>query len=449
MWRHGTPIGATRAADGPIAVSGDRVWVTDIDGNRYLDGLGGGSAAATLGYGRTDIADAVAAQMKKLHYVSLRSFLNEPAAELARRIAEVAPGDLTTSFFTSSGSEAVETAAQIIKAYHKQKGNGTKTKVIYRTSNFHGVSLIAASASSSPDYREWFEPLIPGFFEVPPCYPYRRPASLTEDEYGLACAQALEDEILKQGPETVAAVFAESIPAGLILPPPRIYLERLRQICDTYDVLWLDDEVFIGFGRTGTYFGCEHYGVSPDIATASKGITAGYIPMGAAIVSRRVMEVLWADGSVGQAKVHGHTYSGHAAASAAGIAVLDALEREKIIENVAILGEQAIDALRAFGADHPHVGDVRGRGFLIGIEIVKDKATREPFPAGDGIGRKVVAAARKRGFLCRSARDVVSQGGGLEIGDIITLFPAFVANQAEIEQMIAITQESIIEACGA
>jgi putrescine---pyruvate transaminase len=448
MWRHGTPITATKKAEGPIAASGSGVRITDIDGNTYLDGLGGGSAAATIGYGQSEVADAVAEQMRRLHYVSTRTFLNEPAIELARRIADVAPGDLTTSFFTSSGSEAVETAAQIIKAYHKQKGHPGKTKVLYRKTGFHGVGITAASASGSPDYRDWFQPLIPGFIEVPTCYTYRRPEGQSVEQYAEASAQAVEDEILRQGPETVAALFAESIPAGLILPPTAHYLRRIREICDKYDVIWLDDEVFIGFGRTGKYFGCEHYGVVPDIATASKGITGGYIPLGAAIVSQRMMDVIFGDGAAGQAKVHGHTYSGHAAACAGGLAVMDILARDHLVDNVARLGDKMLRAFNDFAATHPNVGDVRGKGFLIAIELVEDKETKKPFAAQAGIGRRVVAAALKENFLLRSARDVVAQSEGFEIGDIITLFPSFVATDADVDLMIEITKRAITEACG-
>jgi adenosylmethionine-8-amino-7-oxononanoate aminotransferase len=447
MWRHGTPITATTKAQGPIAVSGQGIHITDIDGNTYLDGLGGGSAAATIGYGQKEVADAVSEQLTKLHYASTRTFLNEPAIELSRRIAEIAPGDLTTSFFTSSGSEAVETAAQIIKAYHKQKGQPGKTKVIYRKTGFHGVGITAASASGSPDYRDWFQPLIPGFIEVPTCYTYRRPAGQSVEDYAEAAAQAIEDEIIRQGPETVGALFAESIPAGLILPPTQSYLKRLREICDKYDVIWLDDEVFIGFGRTGKYFGSEHYGVVPDIATASKGITGGYVPLGAAVVSQRMMDVIFGDGGAGQAKVHGHTYSGHAAACAAGIAVMDILARDKLVDNVARLGDKMLNAFSEFGVDHPNVGDVRGKGFLIAIELVEDKETKKPFAASAGIGRGVVSAALKENFLIRSARDVVAQSEGFEIGDIITLFPSFVATETEVDQMIDITKRAITAAC--
>lgn len=447
MWRHGTPISSTRKAMGPIAVSGKGVRIQDIEGNTYLDGLGGGSAAATIGYGQREVGEAVSEQLSRLHYVSSRSFLNEPAIELARRIAEIAPGDLTTSFFTSSGSEAVETAAQIITSYHKQKGQPAKNKVIYRKTGFHGVSLIAASASSSPDYRDWFAPLLPNYFEVPTFYSYRRPEGQSIEDYADACASAIEEEILKQGPETVGALFAESIPAGLILPPTGNYLKRIREICDKYDVIWLDDEVFIGFGRTGRYFGCEHYDVVPDIITASKGITGGYVPLGAAIVSQRMMEVIFGDGAAGQAKVHGHTYSGHAGACAAGLAVLDILKRDKLVENVDHLGSKMLKAFDEFATQHPNVGDVRGKGFLIGIELVKDKMTREPFPSEAGIGRRVVAAALKENFLLRSARDVVAQSDGFEIGDIITLFPSFVATETDVDEMIAITKRSIEAAC--
>jgi putrescine aminotransferase len=449
MWRHGTNVSSTRSAQGPFAVSGSGVRITDSDGVTYLDGLGGGSAAATIGYGRTDVAEAVAEQLGKLHYASIRTFLNEPAVELARRIAEVAPGDLTMSFYASSGSESVETAAQMVKAYHRQKGNTSKTKLIYRSTNFHGVGLVSASLSSSPDYRDWFEPLIPGCIEVEPCYVYRRPDGMSEEQYGEACARAIEDAILREGPETVAAVFAEAIPAGLILPPPRNYLERLREICDRHDVLWVDDEVFIGFGRTGAYFGCEHYGVVPDIVTVSKGLTGGYVPLGAAIARQPVVDVLIGDGAGGQAKVHGHTYSGHGAACAAALAVLDVLERERLVESAARLGDRMMGRLREFGASHPNVGDVRGKGFLIAVELVADKATKEPFAADVRLGRRVVAEAMKERFMVRSARDVVAQSGGLVVGDIITLFPALVATEADVDEMVDITIRAITAACEA
>jgi putrescine---pyruvate transaminase len=449
MWRHGTPVSKTRAAQGPIAASGSGVRITDLDGVTHLDGLGGGSAAATIGYGRADVARAVADQITTLHYASIRTFLNEPAIELARRIAEVAPGDLDTVFYTSSGSEAVETAAQMVKAYHRQRGNPAKTKLLYRTTNFHGVGLVAASLNSSPDYRTWFEPLVEGCVEVVPCYPYRRPHDMTEEEYGDACAAAIEEAIVREGPDTVGAVFAEAIPAGLILPPPAGYLRRLREICDHHDVLWVDDEVFVGGGRTGAYLACEHYDVVPDIATVSKGLTGGYIPLGAAIARRPVVDVFIGDGAAGQATVHGHTYSGHAVACAAGLAVLDILERERLIENAAVLGERMLRAFRDFAATHPNVGDVRGKGFLIALELVEDKATKEPFAAEAGVGRRVVAEAAKERFMLRSARDVVAQSGGLVVGDVITLFPALVATEEDVDEMIDITIRSVTAACDA
>ena len=346
LWRHGVTTDSTRRQHGPVAVRAEGVYVEDIDGRRYLDALSGGSAAATLGHGRRDVVNAVASQMREMAWVSLRTFLNEPSIELARRIADVTPGDLTASFFVSSGSEAVETATQIAKSYHRSRGQSAKTKFLYRRTGYHGTSLIGASASSSAEFRDWFQPLAPGFIQLDACYSYRRPDGMDEDEYGEACAAAIEREIIAQGPDTVAGILAESIPAALVLPPPRAYLRRLREICDRYDVLWIDDEVFIGFGRTGRYFGFEHYGVQPDIVTASKGITGGYIPLGAAIVSERVLDVLIGDGGPGQAKVAGHTYSSHPAACAAGLAVLDALEKERLVNNAAVLGRWMIEDFR-------------------------------------------------------------------------------------------------------
>jgi putrescine---pyruvate transaminase len=433
LWRHGVTAESTRHQRGPVAVRARGVYVEDLDGNRYLDALSGGSAAATLGHGRVDVADAAASQMREMAWVSLRTFLNEPSVELARRIAEVAPGDLTASFFVSSGSEAVETATQIVKSYHRNRGHSGKTKFLYRKTGYHGTSLIGASASSSAEFRDWFQPLAPDFIQLDACYTYRRPDGMDPDAYGEACAQAIEREIIAQGPDTVAGILAESIPAALVLLPPGVYLRRLREICDRYDVLWIDDEVFIGFGRTGRYFGFEHYGVQPDIVTASKGITGGYIPLGAAIASERVMDVLIGDGAAGQAKVAGHTYAAHPAACAAGIAVLNALENEELVKNADVLGNWMINEFRAYGESSPHVGDVRGKGFLVGIELVQDKRTRESFPAEWGVGRRVVRAAMQRGFLCRAS------------GDVITLFPALVATQEEVKSMVDQTTLAIDE----
>jgi adenosylmethionine-8-amino-7-oxononanoate aminotransferase len=385
--------------------------------------------------------------MEKLHYVSIRSYHNEPALELGRRLAEIAPGDLETSFFVSTGSEAVETAVQLVKSYHRQRGNTGKEKFLYRKTGFHGVSLVGASANSSPDYRDWSHPLAPGFFEVPACYVYRRPADRTPEQWGEECAQALEDEIIRQGPDTIAGFMGESIPAALVLPPPPGYLQRIRAICDQYDILWIDDEVFIGLGRTGAYFGSEHYDVVPDVVTVSKGLTGGYIPLGAAIARRPVVDTLIGDGGSGQAKVQGHTYTGHTAACAGALAVLDALENEKLLDNVKRLGDRMQDSFGELAAEHPNVGDVRGKGFLVGIELVKDKETKEPFALGAGIGRKVVQAAAEKGLLCRSARDVVPTTADFLAGDTILLFPAFVANDDEVDRMIDITRESIKEVC--
>jgi putrescine aminotransferase len=431
VWRHGVSAAATRAAQGPIAVSGSGVHVTDSDGNVYLDGLSGGSAAATIGHGRKDVADAVHAQMTTLHWVSLRTFLNEPSVELGRRIAGLTDADLQTSFFVSSGSEAVESATQLAKSYHRARGNPDKNRFLYRKTGYHGTSLIGASASDNAEFRTWFAPLAPGFIELEACNPYRRPEGMTEEEYGLAAADAIEATILAEGPETIAGILAESIPAALVLVPPAGYLRRLREICDRYDILWIDDEVFIGFGRTGRWFGFEHYDVRPDIVTASKGITGGYVPLGAAIATSRVMDTVFGDGSSTQAKVSGHTYAAHPTACAAGLAVLDAIESEDLLASTARIGEWMVNEFRRIYADHPHVGDVRGKGFLIGVELVQDRATREAFPKSLGIGRKVMERAMSDLFMLRAT------------GDVVTLFPALVTTQEDAQQMVAATCRAI------
>jgi putrescine---pyruvate transaminase len=433
VWRHGVSAESTRRSGGPIAVSGKGVYIEDIDGKVYLDALSGGSAAATLGHGRDDVADAVSEQCRTLQWASLRTFLNEPSITLAKRIAEVAPGDFTTSFFVSSGSEAVESATQLTRSYHRQRGNPEKTKFIYRKTGYHGTTLVGASASSSSEFRTWFAPLAPGFVEVDACYSYRRPEGMDLETYAEQSAQAIEDAILREGPDTVAGVLAEAIPAALVLVPPPGYLERLREICDKYDLLWIDDEVFIGVGRTGTYFGYEHFGVTPDIITSSKGITGGYVPLGAAIASRHVSDVVLGDGGGDQAKVSGHTYSAHPTACAAGLAVLDAIEKENLVDNARVQGEWMLEQFRAFGEENPNVGDVRGKGFLIGIELVADKATRQAFAPELKVGGRIVQKAMDNGFMCRAS------------GDIITLFPAIVSSRSEVEAMVEQTVRAITE----
>ena len=433
VWRHGVAGSTTRADQGPIAVKGDGVRITDIDGNVYLDGLAGGSAAATIGHGRIDIADRVRDQMVDLHWVSLRTFVNEPSVELARRIAGLTDAGLQTSFFVSSGSEAVESATQLAKSYHRARGNPAKNRFLYRKTGYHGTTLIGASASNNDEFRTWFAPLAPGFIELDACYPYRRPDGMTEEEYGDAAADAIEATILREGPETIAGILAESIPAALVLVPPANYLRRLREICDTYDILWIDDEVFIGFGRTGTYFGFEHFGVVPDIVTASKGITGGYVPLGAAIATSRIMETIYGDFGSTQAKVSGHTYAAHPAASAAGLAVLDAIEKEDLLNSTARVGQWMIEEFRRIYDGHPNVGDVRGKGFLIGIELVRDSSTKEAFDPGLAVGRKVMDRAMRNYFMLRAT------------GDVITLFPALVNSQADAEVMVVATCRAIDE----
>lgn len=433
VWRHGVSASDTRADLGPIAVSGSGVHITDADGNVYLDALAGGSAAATLGHGRVDVADAVHAQMTRLHWVSLRTFINEPSVELGRRIAGLTDAGLQTSFFVSSGSEAVESATQLAKSYHRARGNPDKTKFLYRKSGYHGTTLIGASASNNAEFRTWFAPLAPGFVELEACYPYRRPEGMTEEEYGDAAAEAVETAIRAEGPETIAGILAEAIPAALVLVPPANYLRRLREICDRYDILWIDDEVFIGVGRTGRWFGFQHFGVTPDIVTSSKGITGGYVPLGAAIATSRVMETIYGDFGATQAKVSGHTYAAHPTACAAGLAVLDAIENEDLVASTARVGEWMIEEFRRIYADHPNVGDVRGKGFLIGIELVADRATREPFPPSAGVGRRIMDRAMSNLFMLRAT------------GDIITLFPALVTTQQDAAEMVAATRRAIDE----
>lgn len=428
VWRHGQPPITTIEKHGPMAVSGSGMYIEDAMGKRYLDGLSGGSAAATLGHGRADIAQAAYDQMTTLQWSSLRTFLNRPAIELGTQISEITGGDFETSFYACSGSEAVEVAVQIVKSYHRNKGNTSKQKFLYRTSGYHGTTHIGASANSfRSSYADWFQPVMPGFVETAACYAYRAEDPDTCE----SAAAALEETILSEGPETIAGILAESIPSAWVLPPTPHYMRRLREICTKYDILWIDDEVFIGFGRTGKYFGYQHFDVVPDIITVSKGITAGYIPLSAAVASPAVMKVIRGDDRTTWANVAGHTYSGHASACAAGLEVLDIIKREDLLANVTRLGEHMLNRFWEYAKDQPLVGDVRGKGFLVGIEMVANRETKERLPPELGFSNKFVARAMENNFMCRGS------------GDLVQLFPALVAEDEHIDAIVDATIDAI------
>ncbi|PSK98595.1 hypothetical protein CLV63_105269 [Murinocardiopsis flavida] len=376
LWMHFTEMAAYQDADIPVIVSGEGAYVRDINGKRYLDGLSG-LFVSQVGHGRTEIADAMAAQAGTLGYFPVWTYAHPKAIELAQRIAGLAPGDLNRVFFTTSGSEAVESAWKLARQYFKAVGQPTRHKVISRSVAYHGTSLGALSITGLPGIKTPFEPLVPSTVQVANTNIYRAPVHGDDPvAFGRWAADQIDEAIERNGPETIAAVYLEPVQnSGGCFPPPPGYLQRVREICDRHGVLLVSDEVICGFGRLGSYFGAEHFGFRPDMITFAKGATSGYVPLGGMIADDALMEPFQRPGS---AFAHGITFAGHPVAAAAALANLDIFEREDLIGNVrrnAPALRAALDSLR----DLPIVGDVRGEGYFYGIELVKDTDTKETF----------------------------------------------------------------------
>ena len=378
LWMHFTRHGSYREADVPVIVRGEGVHIYDVNGKRYLDALAG-LFVSQLGHGRTDLAEAAAKQAQKLAFMPLWSYAHPNAIELAQRVAAYAPGDLNRVFFTSGGGEAVESAWKLAKNYFKLTGKPMKHKVMSRTIAYHGTTQGALSITGLPGLKQQFEPLVPSTFRVPNTNIYRAPLHGDDPEaFGRWAADQIAVQIENEGPDTVAAVFLEPVQnAGGCFPPPPGYFQRVREICDKYDVLMVSDEVICAFGRLGHMFGADRYGYVPDIITCAKGITSGYAPLGAMIASDRLMEPFLADGEM---FAHGYTFGGHPVSTAVALANLDAFENEKVLDNVKS-NEAAFRSTLERLLDLPIVGDVRGDGYFYGIELVKDKATKETFTA--------------------------------------------------------------------
>ena len=400
LWMHFARHSTYDSADVPIIVRGEGPYIWDVDGKRYLDGLAG-LFVSQLGHGRTELADAAAKQARELAFMPLWSYAHPKAIELAERIAGYAPGDLNRVFFTSGGGEAVETAWKLAKNYFKLTGKPMKHKVISRAIAYHGTTQGALSITGLPGLKQQFEPLVPSTFRVPNTNAYRAPANTAGPDgtdleaFGLWAADQIAVAIENEGPDTVAAVFLEPVQnAGGCFPPPPGYFQRVREICDEYDVLLVSDEVICAFGRLGHWFGAERYGYQPDMITCAKGITSGYAPLGAMIATDRLMEPFLGtgvqarsshtpaaraeQGAQGAMFAHGYTFGGHPVSTAVALANLDIFENEKVFENVRA-NEAAFRSTLERLLDLPIVGDVRGDGYFFGIELVKDKGSKATF----------------------------------------------------------------------
>jgi adenosylmethionine-8-amino-7-oxononanoate aminotransferase len=377
--------------------------VTDAQGREYIDGLSG-LWNVSLGHGRRELAEAAREQMETLAYASgYCGSSNLRAIELAERLAPLMPQGISRFFFTSGGAEANETAIKVARSYWKRRGRAEKTKVISRLLGYHGLTLAAMSATGIAGYWPLFEPRVPGFVHIPSPYPYRAETTAGVP-YGIAMADELEKAILREGAETVAMFLAEPVlGVGGVIVPPDDYFPRIRDICDRHDVLFAADEVITGFGRTGRWFGLEHWGVSPDIIQFAKAITSGYFPFGGVGVSGTIAAALdegptpW---------MHAFTYSAHPTGCAVALRTLQIMEDENLVAEAARKGAHLMEVLRARLAAHPHVGEVRGKGFMCAVEFVKDRDTKMPFAPEAQVGARIHAETQARGLVSRVRGDV-------------------------------------------
>jgi putrescine---pyruvate transaminase len=400
----------------------------DLEGRPYLDAMAG-LWNVNVGYGRGELADAAAEQMRELPFSSAYgAFGHVPGSLLAAKLAELAPGDLSVTYFASGGGEANDTAFKIARLYWNLRGRPEKVNVVARMRGYHGLTYGATSATGLPMFWDRVGPLAPGFLHAPAPHPYRYEGESSAGEgYALALERIIEDA----GPDTVAAVVAEPVQGagGAIVPPPD-YFPRVREICDRHDVLLIADEVITGFGRTGRWFGMEHYGVVPDLMVFAKGVTSGYLPLSGVLMTQDVHDTLR---ELHGAFPHGFTYSGHATACAVALRNLRIIEEEGLVERARAMGEVLRPALEGLRR-HELVGDVRSLGLIGGVELVRDRATRASFDASAGVGRRVMLAAMERGVLVRALG-----------GDVVAMSPPLVITEEELERLVDTLDQAIAQ----
>lgn len=434
VWHQMSGYPRKGAGGGPLVIAeGSGAWVTDTEGHSYLDGLSG-QWCVNVGYGRRRLARAAAEQLERLAFHPLTRS-HPPAIELSERLDQMLGGDRAT-LFANSGSEANEAAFKVVRQYHALRGEQHRFKIIARYRAYHGSTLGALAATGQGLRRFAYEPLAPGFLHVAPPDPFRHPEITDLEAYGRQCAADLERTIEFELPETVAAVIMEPIiTGGGVLIPPDSYMPEVKAACERHGVLLIVDEVICGFGRTGTWFGHEPSGVRPDIVTLAKGITSAYFPLAATVVSDEVYAAFATDGAgLGRLR-HINTFGGHPAGCAVALENLAIMEEEALVERSAQVGEQLLGRLRSALEGHPLVGEVRGRGLLIGIELVADQGTRTPAARADSVG--LVAAAQERGLLIGRNADTAA---GLD--NVLALAPPLSLTDDDVDHVV-----SVIDAC--
>jgi adenosylmethionine-8-amino-7-oxononanoate aminotransferase len=428
---HGFGSPAVAGRDGTLRlVKGRGVYVWDAAGRRYLDALASLWNVA-VGHGRAEIAQAAARQMRAIAYVpTLLGFSSEPAIRLAARLARLAPRGLSRVVFTSGGSESNETVIRLVRLYWRLRGRPDKIGIVALEGAYHGSSTGAASLTGLATFHRHFEPMMPGVVRMPRPYCYRCPLGLTYPSCKVACADELERIIEREGADTIGAFIAEPVQGvgGVVVPPPG-YFERIRAICDRHDLLWIADEVITGFGRLGSWFGIQRWRAIPDMLVFAKGVTSGYLPLGGVILQEALYQTL-VDAGPDFTLHHGFTYSGHPAACAAALANLDILAREGLVAAARRNAPYFARRLSTLAAS-PIVGDVRAAGLMAAIELVRDKATREPFPAEARIPARIRAAALARGVIVRHGADAV------------VVCPPLIVTRPQIDEIVCVLGEAI------
>ncbi|RWO45039.1 aspartate aminotransferase family protein [Mesorhizobium sp.] len=415
----------------PVAAGGKGIELFDRDGRAYID-ASGGAAVSCLGHGHPEVTAALHAQADKLAYAHTSFFTNEPAETLADKLVAGAPQGVSHAYFVSGGSEAVEAALKMARQFFVETGRPERRNVIARRQSYHGNTLGALAAGGNEWRRAQFRPLLIDTHHIDPCYAYRyQKAGESEAAYGLRAAQALEDKILELGPDTVMAFVAEPVVGATAGAVPAVpgYFRHVREICDRYGVLLILDEVMCGMGRTGTLHACEQDGVAPDLMTIAKGLGGGYQPIGAVLLSRSIFDA-FAEGS--GFFQHGHTYMCHPMACAAALAVQEVIDRDDLLANVRAMGAHLSRRLGERFGNHAHIGDIRGRGLFMGVELVEDRSTKAPFEPKRKLNAKIKREAMARGLL------VYPAGGTIDgvRGDHVLLAPPFIIDAAAIDAVV-------------
>src|SRR5579884_1987556 len=432
VWHPFTQM-AEYAAEEPLVVAaGEGSYLIDVDGRRYLDGVS--SLWVTVhGHRKAEIDAAIAAQLGRIAHSTLLGIANVPSIELARRLVALAPPGLTKVFYAENGASAVEIALKMAFQYWQLRGEPGRTRFVSLENAYHGDTLGAVSVGGIDLFHARFRPLLFPTFRAPSPYCYRCPLGATHPDCRLACAEEL-GRLLAAHRGEVAAVIVEPLvqAAGGMLTQPPGYLRRVRELCDQHDVLLIADEVATGFGRTGRLFACEHEGATPDLLVLGKGITGGYLPLSAVLTTQAIYDAFLGEYAELKHFFHGHTYTGNPLCCAVALANLDLFEREGTLAKLAPKIERLAQGLERF-RHLPHVGEVRQRGFMVGIELVAERETRTPYPVAARVGWRVIAAARRRGAVLRP------------LGDVIVLMPPLSISEAELDELLAITYASIVE----